>query len=77
MPYLVIHFDRYDTHKSKYYHLEALSPIHAILKMYEEEGCEQDELDEVAENLSTDIVHVDEVFSCLPGEEDDILVYLR
>jgi len=77
MPYLVIRFDRYDTEKSTYHHLEALSPIHAVLEMYKAEGCDEDELDEIAEEIRTDIVHVDEVFSCLSGDEEDVLVYLR
>ena len=63
--YLVVGFDRYDTHKSSHTIIEADSPLQAALIFY---GLDKDP--------GLDLIQVDDTFTCEPGEESDLLIYL-
>lgn len=72
MKFLVINFNRYDTHKSTREYFDAPNVenvIHQIaMKDGNDDGCE--------EYLLSMLEKVDEVFSCIAEEESDILIYV-
>ena len=73
--YLVINFDRYETNESKYDHVEASSHKEAYLKSKHVPKFELED-PEFLEWVDGMWIQTDEMFGCLPGEENDILVYI-
>lgn len=73
--YLVINFNRYDTDRSKYDHVEASSHKDAYLKSKHIAEFEREDPD-FQEFVDDVWIQKDEMFGCLPGEENDILVYI-
>ncbi len=68
--YLVIQFDRYDTEESTHDDIEAESPLDALLEVVGEDE-DEDERAYYKKNL----IKVSKDFSCVPGEESDLLIY--
>ena len=71
--YLVVLFDRYDTHKSLHWTGEAASDEEAIVRAsahHNASWMRLRHLDEI-ENIQ----RIDDTFSCIALEESDILVY--
>lgn len=68
MLYLVVTFDRYDTHKSTNQNVVADSPQEALIKT----SGENDE--EFASYVNSEMKVVDPTFSCLTEDETDYLV---
>ncbi len=69
--YLVVDFNRYDTNQSTHVHVEADSPFDAFIKT-QDEDLGLDGIEFYRELFQS----VDEIFSCIPLEENDILIYL-
>ena len=73
--YLVVFFDRYETEDSINYTVEAEGPFKAIIQAYDRK-CGGDALDpDEREEIGADLNLIDDTFSCISGEEEDILVY--
>ena len=82
MKYLVVNFNRYDTENSTYHHIEAKSSKAAIMAMWDKSfpkdydaGAKTEEMGDIKESVNESFIKVDKNFSCVPGEEQDILVY--
>ena len=70
--YLVVFFDRYQTEDSKHHTVEAEGPFKAIIQAYGgNDELDPDEREWIGEMLEL----IDDTFSCVSGEEEDILVY--
>jgi len=67
--YLVIYFDRYNTEGSEHKFVNADSPLEAIEAYF-------GKLEDFEEFYKEQLIEVDEIYSCVPDEEFDILIYL-
>lgn len=70
--YLVIDFNRYDTDESEHATVEAINPLEALLDFLDD----GDEDDTREYYTNGQIQKVSDDFSCVPGEENDYLIYL-
>ncbi len=65
--YLIVGFDRYNTEESGHTFVMGKDPIDALMNDPDE--------DYEMEWIEEEIIHSNETFSCIPGEESDILIY--
>lgn len=69
--FLIIDFDRYDTNNSTHQRVEADTPSEALRKSMGDTDFDQQEY----EHLMKLFEEVDDTFSCVALEENDILIY--
>ena len=76
--YLIVNFDRYNTENSKQAFVTAPSVKEALWKhaLTRENGDEdEDDEEEYMSYVNSSLITVNDTFSCIPGEETDVLVY--
>ena len=73
--YLVIDFNRYDTHKSERDVVEADSPTAALAHFLVESYIPAEDVEEATAYYSAELIHTDEGFSSYAGDENDYLIY--
>ena len=76
--YLCINFNRYDTERSKHNTIQADGPQEALYKFLFEQlaaDATHDEIQREYQYLLESYIQVSDTFSCVPGEENDYLIY--
>jgi len=76
MKFLVINFDRYDTEESTREYYEASSVEDVISQKAVKDSHTDENVEELKDYMLSELTKVDEVYSCISGDESDILFYV-
>jgi len=76
MKFLVINFDRYETDESTREYYEAPNVEDVISQKAVKDSHTGEEAEELKDDMLSELTKVDEVYSCISGDESDILFYV-